>query len=147
MGLERRGTPVSVRPDRESFIAPQGVMRPPISVDTFMHTDMLKRADRQCRFLAPQLNQLQEHWTTTMQTAMGLMHGMDGPGMMGGPKMGQGMMGWGRMSDYYGKLTPEQLKQRQYMTDQRLRMHQMMMDQMMQRHYWMGQPQPEPKGK
>lgn len=89
---------------------------------------------------------LQEHWTT-MQSAMGLMHGMGGPGMMGGPNMGQGMMGWGRMSDYYGKLTPEQLKQRQYMTDQRLRMHQMMMDQMMQRHYWMGQPQPEPKGK
>lgn len=96
----------------------------------------------------PQARQrlLQEHWTT-MQSSMQLMHGMGGPGMMGGgAKRGMGMMGWGHMSDY-SKLTPEQLKQRQYMTDQRLRMHQMMMDQIMQQNYWMGQSQPAPKGK
>jgi len=96
---------------------------------------------------------LQQHWTT-MHDAMGMMRGMGGPGgmgcCMGGAEMGQGMMGgpmmgWGRMQDYYSKLTPEQQKQRQYMTDQYLRMQQMMMDHMMQHQYWMGQPQPAPK--
>lgn len=90
---------------------------------------------------------LQEHWAT-MQAAMQLMHGMAGPGMRGGGAgMGPGMMGWGRMGDYYGNLTPEQLKQRQYMNDQRFRVHQSMMDQMMQHQYWLAQQQPTPKGK
>ncbi len=35
------------------------------------------------------------------------------------------------MRGYYSNLTPEQLKQRQYMTDQYLPMQQMMMDHMM----------------
>jgi len=91
---------------------------------------------------------LQEHWAT-MQSAMAIMHETGGQGMMGGPGMmgwvggpgGRGgMMGWGGMRDYYSKLTPEQLKQRQYMTDQRLRMQQLMMEQMSQQNYWMGQP-------
>ena len=92
---------------------------------------------------------LQEHWAT-MQSAMQLMHGMGGPGMRGGGAgvgPGPGMMGWGRMGDYYGNLTPEQLRQRQYMNDQRFRMHQSMMDQMMQHQYWMAQQQPTLKGK
>jgi len=97
---------------------------------------------------------LQQHWTT-MQDAMGMMHGMWGSGgmgcCMGGPGMGHGMMmggpmmGWGQMQGYYSNLTPEQQKQRQYMMDQYLPMQQMMMDHMMQHQYWMGQPQPAPK--
>ena len=94
---------------------------------------------------------LQEHWTT-MQETMTLMHGgwsgmmgccAAGPHMTGGPMMGGHMMGgpmmhWGE----YRNLTPEQLKQRQYMMDRWMPMQQMMMDQMMQHHSWMMQPQP-----
>lgn len=86
-----------------------------------------------------------------MQDTMTLMHGQWG-GMMGccaggdatgGPGMGGHMMrgpmmGWGD----YRNLTPEQLKQRQYMMDRWMPMHQMMMDQMMQHQHWMMQPQP-----
>jgi hypothetical protein len=91
---------------------------------------------------------LQQHWAT-MQNAMTIMHGMWGPGMMGhgmGPGMmggaGPGMMGgWGHMGGYYSHLTPEQLRQRQYMTDQYLRMQQEMMNNMMlQQQYRMGPP-------
>ncbi|MGZ5781113.1 MAG: hypothetical protein ACXWIN_09180, partial [Burkholderiaceae bacterium] len=92
---------------------------------------------------------LQEHWTT-MQSAMMTMHGMGGPGMMGGGSsgmmggssgMGGGMMGWGNMGQYYSQLTPEQQKQRAYMVDQKLRMHQLMMEQMIEHQQWMSQPQ------
>ncbi|CAE6724696.1 hypothetical protein R69927_01148 [Paraburkholderia domus] len=84
-----------------------------------------------------------------MQSAMTIMHGMWGPGMMGygmGPGMmggtGPGMMGgWGHMGGYYSHLTPEQLRQRQYMTDQYLRMQQEMMNNiMLQQQYRMGSP-------
>lgn len=93
---------------------------------------------------------MQDHYAA-MQNAMTAMHGMWGPGMMGccgggtmhGPGMmmgGSGMMGWGGMHGYYSKLTPDQLKQRQYMMDQYMGMQQMMMDHMMWRQQWMGQP-------
>jgi hypothetical protein len=91
---------------------------------------------------------LEQHWAT-MQSAMTIMRGMWGPGMMGrgmGPGMmggaGPGMMGgWGHMGGYYSHLTPEQLRQRQYMTDQYLRMQQEMMNNMMlQQQYRMGPP-------
>jgi hypothetical protein len=99
---------------------------------------------------APQERQnlLEQHWAT-MQSAMTIMHGMWGPGMMGhgmGPGMmggaGPGMMGgWGHMGGYYSHLTPEQLRQRQYMTDQYLRMQQEMLNNMMlQQQYRMGPP-------
>jgi len=93
---------------------------------------------------------LQEHYAT-MQSVMTAMHGMWGPGMMGGPGMkhgpgmmmgSPGMMGWGGMRGYYSKLTPEQLQQRQYMTDQYMGMQQMMMDHMTWRQQWMGPPPP-----
>lgn len=100
----------------------------------------------------PQTRQklLQDHWAT-MQNNMQMMHGMWGPGggmgcCMGGPGMGPGMMmggpmmGWGQMGGYYSKLTPEQLKQRQYMMDQYVPMQQMMMDHMMQHQHWMWPP-------
>ena len=61
--------------------------------------------------------------------------------VMGGP-----MMGWGHMRGYYSSLTPEQLKQRQYMMDQYMGMQQMMMDHMMQRQQWMT-PSPASAGK
>jgi hypothetical protein len=83
---------------------------------------------------------LEEHWNT-MQANSNLMDGMWSPGMMGccggqGYRMGRGhMMGWSGMGAYYSKLTPEELKQRQYMTDQYLDMQQNMMNQMMQQHY------------
>lgn len=88
---------------------------------------------------------LQEHWAT-MQNSMGMMHGMWGPGMMGccasGPMMGGGMkgghmMGWRGMGDYYSKLTPDQMKQRQYMMDRYMGMQQQMMDHMMQHQNYM----------
>lgn len=102
---------------------------------------------------------LQDHYQS-MQNAMGAMHGMWGPGMMGGQGMmhgpgmmggsgmmgGPGMMGWGGMHGHYSRLTPEQMKQRQYMTDQYMGMQQMMMDHMMQRQQWMTPP-PPPAGK
>jgi len=50
------------------------------------------------------------------------------------------MMGWGGMHGYYSTLTPEQMKQRQYMMDQYMGMQQMMMDQMMMRQQWMTPP-------
>ena len=83
---------------------------------------------------------LEQHWAT-MQSAMTIMHGMWGPGTMG-HGMGPGMMGgWGHMGSYYSHLTPEQLRQRQYMTDQYLRMQQEMMTNMMwQQQYRMGPP-------
>ena len=94
---------------------------------------------------------LQQHWAT-MQSAMRTMHGMWGPGMMGGyGSMGPGMIGgvgpgrcgggWGHMGGYYSQLTPERLRKRQYMTDQYLRMQQEMMNNLMwQQQYWMGPP-------
>lgn len=57
---------------------------------------------------------------------------MGGPGMGRGMMMGGPMMGWGHMGGYYSNLTPEQLKQRQYMMDRYMNMQQMMNDQMMQ---------------
>ncbi|WP_031255282.1 hypothetical protein [Curvibacter lanceolatus] len=92
---------------------------------------------------------LQDHWAT-MQSNMQLMHGMWGASggagcCMRGSAMGPGMMmdgpmmGWGHMGGYYSKLTPEQQKQRQYMTDQYMPMQQFMMDHMMQHNQWMWQ--------
>lgn len=100
---------------------------------------------------------LDEHWRT-MQESMAMMHNAWGPGMMGccghgpmmhggpagphmrgGPMMGGGM-GWRNMHEYYSSLTPEQLKQRQYMTEQHMAMQQMMMNHMMQHHQWMMRP-------
>ncbi len=48
------------------------------------------------------------------------------------------------MRGYYSDLTPEQLRQRQYMTDQYMGMQQMMMDHMMWRQQWMGPPAAQP---
>ena len=84
-----------------------------------------------------------------MQNNMGLMQGLWGPGMMGccgggstpgGWHMGgPGMMGWHGMGSYYSRLTPEQLKQRQYMMDQYLGMQQQMMNHMLfQQNYMWG---------
>ncbi len=96
---------------------------------------------------------LQDHYQS-MQNAMGAMHGMWGPGMMGGQGMmhgpgmmgGPGMKGWGGMHGHCSRLTPEQMKQRQYMTEQYMGMQQMMMDHMMQRQQWMT-PSPASAGK
>lgn len=121
-----------------------------------MHDQMAKIAQTQNPQERQQL--LQQHWTS-MQDAMATMHsswgGMMGPGccaagqpqsghmmngrMMGGPMMGGHMMQW----HDYRALTPEQLRERQYMMDRWMPMHQMMMDQMMQHQHWM-QPQAAP---
>ena len=85
---------------------------------------------------------LKEHWST-MQNNMQLMQDMWSPGggigcCMQGAKMGPGMRrGWGHMGGHYSKLTPEQLKQRQYMMDQYVPMQQMMMQHMMQHQQYM----------
>lgn len=96
----------------------------------------------------PQARQqlLREHMAT-MQSTMGMMDGMwntcmmgsRGGAMMGGPMMGH-MMGWHDMNDYYSGLTPEQMKQHQYMMDRYMGMQQMMMDHMMQNQKWMMSP-------
>jgi hypothetical protein len=100
---------------------------------------------------------LQEHWAT-MQSAMEMMDGMWEPGMMGccgaapaagrpaghmmgGPMMGGHMMEWSGTSGYYSKLTPGQVKQRQYMTDRYLATQQLMMDHMMWHQHWEVQQQ------
>ena len=99
---------------------------------------------------------LQDHWAS-MQAAMSNMRGMwspgaagccgGGPGAMGpGMMMGGPMMGWGHMRGYYSGLTPEQLRQRQYMMDQYMPMQQMMMDHMMWHQRWTS-PQPAPATK
>lgn len=84
---------------------------------------------------------MQDHYLA-MQNAMKAMHGMWGPGMMGSHGMmhGPGMMGGDGMHGYYSTLTPEQMKQRQYMMEQYMGMQQMMMDQMMMRQQWMPTP-------
>lgn len=95
----------------------------------------------------PQVRQklLQDHWAT-MQGTMAMMRGMWGPGMMGGPMMGGPMrgrgpmMGWGQMGGYYSRLTPEQIKQRQYMMDQYMGMQQQMMNQMLEYQNMWNQP-------
>ncbi len=97
----------------------------------------------------PQTRQklLKDHWST-MQNNMQMMEGMWGPGgCMGGGvghdmMMGGHMMGWGDMDDYYSNLSPEQMKQRQYMMDHYMPMQQMMMDHMMrhQHEMWMQPP-------
>ena len=82
---------------------------------------------------------LQEHWTT-MQEGMSLMRGgmmSGGPGMGMGMGMGGHMMHGPMMWGDYQNLTPEQLKQRQYMMDRWFPMQQMMMDHMMQHQHWM----------
>jgi len=85
---------------------------------------------------------LQEHWTT-MQENMQLMHNIWRPygGIgccMAGPTIGPGKVkGWSHMGDQYFKLTPEQLKQRQYMMDQYVPMQQMMMHHLMQHQRYM----------
>lgn len=91
---------------------------------------------------------LNEHWTT-MQNNMDMMQGMWGPGMMGGMgpmqsrrgMMGGHMMDWHGASDYYSRMTPEQMRQRQYMMDRYMGMQQQMMDHMMQHQHWSMQPQ------
>ena len=128
---------------------------------------MQEQMDQLSQTQDPQERQklLQEHWGT-MQNNMQMMHGMWGQGMMGccagghmmnggmmdghmmnggmmdGHMMNGHMMGWGGMKGYYSKLTPDQMKQRQYMMDQYMGMQQMMMDHMMQQqnYMWMQSP-------
>jgi len=77
---------------------------------------------------------LEEHWTA-MQAMMVTMHN-------GSPGMGHMMGGHMRWKDYRG-LTPEQLRERQYMMDRWMPMQQMMMEQMMQHQHWMMPPPKE----
>jgi hypothetical protein len=96
---------------------------------------------------------LQQHWMA-MQSAMTTMHRLWGPGMTGwgpgfGPMHGVGMggpgtMGWAGARSTYSQLTPEQMKQRQYMTDQYLGLQQQMMEHMLERQQWMHQYQIAP---
>ena len=79
-----------------------------------------------------------------MQSGMGMMNGMWGPGMMGccggGAMMGNGhMMRGGHMMGWqdYSNLSPEQKAQRQYMMDRYMGMQQMMMDHMMRHQQYM----------
>ena len=98
---------------------------------------------------------LQDHWNS-MQAAMSTMDGMWGPngcfggaGMMGGGHMmmGGNMMGWDHMRGYYSGLTPEQMKQRQYMMDRYMPMQQMMMDHMLWHQRWQSTPPAVPETK
>lgn len=105
---------------------------------------------RQTQDLNERQKLLEDH-STRMQSTMGMMRGLWGPGMMGGPGMrgggmmgGPGMhgggmtggpgMGWQGMGGYYSKLTPEQVRERQYMSDQYADLHYLMMEQMMLNH-------------
>jgi len=119
-----------------------------------MHDQMAKIAQTKDPQEREQL--LQQHWAS-MQSAMTTMHstfgGMMGPGsagqsqgghMMNGPMMGGPMMGGHMMHrGDYRALTPDQLRERQYMMERWMPMQQMMMEQMMQHQHWM-QPQAVP---
>jgi len=125
-------------------------------------TKMQEQMDRLERTHDPQERQrlLQQHWET-MRSAMATMHAMSGATMgccaggpargpgkgghgMGGPMMG-GARGWAGARGYYSNLTPEQLRQRQYMTDRYLAMQQQMMNHMMWHQHWASQPPPARK--
>lgn len=105
---------------------------------------MQEQMDKLRQTQDPQVRQtlLQEHWTT-MQNNMQMMHGMGTMGMMGccaggsmkggHMMMGSPMMGW----QDYSKITPEQMKRRQYMMDRYMGMQQQMMDHMMQHQQYM----------
>lgn len=82
-----------------------------------------------------------------MQTTMGMMGEFWGNGAMGccgamgagGPHhRGRGQMGWNAMRGNYSNLSPEQIRERQYMRDQYMGMQQMMMEQMMQQQLHRG---------
>ncbi|MBT8764804.1 hypothetical protein [Metapseudomonas boanensis] len=81
-------------------------------------------------------NLLQEH-QALMQRGMGMMGDLWGRGMTGRQMMKSGMMGWKDMRDRYSTMTPEQMKQHQYMMDRYMGMQQMMIDQLMQHQYQM----------
>lgn len=92
---------------------------------------------------------LQEH-QALMQTTMGKMGQFWGGGAMGccgamgagGPHHGgRGQMGWNAMRGNYSNLSPEQIRERQYMRDQYMGMQQMMMEQMMQQQLLQSGPQ------
>ncbi|WP_433735817.1 hypothetical protein [Pseudomonas putida] len=90
-----------------------------------------------------QRQKLMQQHQAMMQHGMQMMNGMWGDGMMGccgGGKMDGHMMGWGQMGSHYSQMTPEQMKQHQYMMDRYMGMQQMMMDQMMQHQQHMGTP-------
>ncbi|MDR5799214.1 MULTISPECIES: hypothetical protein [Caballeronia] len=129
------------------------------STDTAAFDKNLAQFQEQMKTMQAQMNQirqaqdpkerqklLQQHWAT-MQSAMTTMHGMWGSGTMGHGMMGQGMMsgGWGHMGGYYSRLSPEQLRQRQYMTDQYLQMQQEMMNNMMWQQQYSTQPPASPQ--
>ncbi len=116
-------------------------------------TKMQQQMDRLRQTQDPQERQrlLRQHWDT-MQSAMAAMQGMPGAGgpmmgghMMGGPMMGGPMMGWRGAGGYYSNLTPEQLRQRQYMTDRHMAMQQQMMNHMMWHQHWMSEVPPAKK--
>lgn len=54
---------------------------------------------------------------------------------MGRQMMKSGMISWKDMGDRYSTMTPEQMKQHQYMMDRYMGMQQMMIDQLMQRQH------------
>ncbi|MFY3435159.1 hypothetical protein [Achromobacter sp. SLBN-14] len=84
-----------------------------------------------------------------MQNTMGMMRQMWTGGM--GPCCAQGgggphhrggpMMGWNAMRGNYSGLTPEQVREHQYMRDQYMGMQQRMMEQMLQQQLNSATPQ------
>jgi hypothetical protein len=83
---------------------------------------------------------MQDHQAIMQQVMQG-MNGMMGccGGMMGSHMKGNGpMMSWKQMSSHYSRMTPEQMKQHQYMMERYIGMQQMMMEQMMQHQQNMG---------
>lgn len=111
-----------------------------------MHDEMLKIQQTQ----DPQERQrlMKEH-ESSMQSMMAMMRESwggkmeccaKGDNMMEGHMKGGAMMGKGGPTmnwDSYQKLTPEQLKERQYKMDRWITMQQMMMEHMMQHHHMM----------
>lgn len=148
--------PVLAQP---AVAADKGVQAKPVAPNATEFDKQMAQAQENMKKMQEQMNRvrqtqdpqarqklLQEHWAT-MQGNMQMMEGMWGPGggmwdCMDGRDMGQGMMmggpmmGWGDMGSHYSKLTPAQMKQRQYMMDRYMRMQQMMMDQMMQQQQY-----------
>ena len=117
-----------------------------------MHEHMTKMQEEMRKIQQtqdPQERQRSERTLSSMQSMMTMMsetrggkmeccakgdNMMEGH-MKGGPMMGKGgpTMNW----DSYQKLTPEQLKERQYKMDRWITTQQMMMEHMMQHHHMM----------
>ena len=122
------------------------VSQPPMSIEQF--DQQMATAQESLKKMHEQINRIQntsdpaqhqklmQDHQATMQQGMQMMNGMMGccaGGLMGNHMKSNGaMMGWKQMGSHYSRMTPEQMKQHQYMMERFMGIQQMMMEQMLQ---------------